>query len=111
MDDLIGIQQNADMCDPSFLIIEKGQIARPRLLQETHCLALTGLLRGVPQQVYAEEFEDALGEPAAVYTKDASSTPEIGRIQVFVRKLADRFRIGAGGRRIPDLAFIMDLVL
>ena len=32
MDDLIGVEQDADMRDPPFLIVEKSQIAGPRLL-------------------------------------------------------------------------------
>ena len=98
MDDLIGIQQNADMRDPSLLIVEKGQITRPRLFQETHRLALTGLLIGIPQQGNTQELEDALRESAAVDAKNAFSAPEIGGIEEFIGQLPDRFRIRAGGR-------------
>ncbi len=56
MDDLVGIQEDADMCDPPFLVIEKDQIAGPRLFQESHRLPLTGLQTGIPQQKKSQEI-------------------------------------------------------
>src|SRR5580658_2349865 len=75
MDDLIGIQEDTHMRNPSFLVIEKDQIAGPRLFQESHRLPLTGLQIRIPQQGDPEEFEDDLSETTAVDAKDAPSAP------------------------------------
>src|SRR5580658_542014 len=111
MDNLIGVEQNADMCDPPFFIIEKSQIAGPRFFQESYRLPLTSLQPGIPQERNPQEFENALRKPAAVYPENTLSTPEIGCIEKFVGELPDRFWIGFCGCRIPDPALVMDLVL
>ena len=47
MNDLMSIEQDADMGDLSLFIIEKGQIAGARLFQESDGLPLSGLLIGI----------------------------------------------------------------
>jgi len=111
MDDLIRIQEDADMRDSPFAAIEKSQITGPRLFQESNRLPLTGLQIRIPQQGDAEEFEYALSEAAAVDAKNAFSSPEIRRIQKFVGELPDRFRVGICLRRIPYPTLVMNVVL
>src|SRR5579863_7686627 len=96
---------------PAFLVVEKSQIAGLHLLQEPYRFPLPGLLMRIPQQRNPEELVDALREPAAVGPENTPPTPEIRRVQEFVRQLPDRFRIGHSGGRIPDLPFVPDLIL
>jgi len=49
MDDLVWIQQYAHMRDLPFLIVEKSQVPRLRLLEKTHPLSEGRLLIRIPQ--------------------------------------------------------------
>src|ERR1700730_14159523 len=80
MDDLICVQQDANVCDPTFLIVKKCQVACLRFFQEPYSLSLSRLLPGVPEQCDTQEFENALRKPAAIDPENTLSTPEIWRI-------------------------------
>ena len=78
VDDLFVAHDDAHMGDDAVLITEESQVARLRLLQEIHQLALPYLLRGIARQKESRHAGADLYQARAVDAHGSTASPKVG---------------------------------